>query len=152
MQRCLRIQCGTELVEVRHLLFGAALYGATIRFDLTEDQAQHRRFTSAVRPNQADAITTHDTTAEVIDDLATFIRLRHINQIGNQRAGCIARIDAHGYLTLLTASGCTLSTQLVEPLHTEDRTRTTRFNAFTNPDLFLRQQFVGTRLLKGLFV
>ena len=148
MQRRFGVQRGAELVKVRHLLLGATFDRAAIRFDLTKNQTQHGGFTRTIRTNQTNPIPTHNATAEIVDDLAAFIRLRHVNQVGHQCAGRIARIHPHGHLALLITAGGTFGTQLIQSLHTEHRTRAARFYAFANPDLFLRQEFIGARLLQ----
>src|SRR5207247_11200098 len=64
--RSLGIELLPLLIEICDLHVGAALDTARIRRQLPDEQAQQRRLTGAVRPDEADSIAADDARREIL--------------------------------------------------------------------------------------
>ena len=151
-QRRVRIELGTELVEVGDFHLRALAHDAGIRLQLAEDEAEQRRLAGAVGADQADLVATLDAGGKVAHDLALAISLVDMLQLGDQLAALVAGIELQIDLAHPLAAGLAFGTQLVETLDAEYRTRAPGLDPLADPHLLFLEQLVGAGIGQRLLV
>ena len=151
-QRRVRIELGTELVEVGDFHFRTLAHDAGIRLQLAEDEAEQRRLAGAVGADQADLVATLDAGGKVAHDLAFAISLVDVLQLGDQLAALVAGIELQIDLAHPLAAGLAFGTQLVETLDAEYRTRAPGLDPLADPHLLFLEQLVGAGIGQRLLV
>ena len=147
-----RIKLGAELVEIGNFELAPLAHRAAIRHQLAQDEAQQGGLAGTIGADQTDLVTTLDAGGEIAHHRTCAIRLADVFQLSHQLATAITAFQLQADLSHALAARLTLGTQLIQALHTKHRPRAPRFHAFANPDLFLLEQFVGTRIGQCFFV
>jgi hypothetical protein len=158
-ERRLEVERAAHLVEVRHLEARALTHRSRSRLQLAEDELEQGRLARAVRADHPDLVAAQDRRREVLDDQARLARRTtrrrreahgNVLELGDDLAAGNAGVGLEADATERLASRRALRTQRLQPLDPADASRSPRLDAFSHPDLLLRQQLVGTRALLAL--
>ena len=149
-QRGVEVEVVAHLVEVGDLQVGALLDGAAVGRQLAQDHLEQRGLARAVGAHQADLVAAQDGAGEALDDGSVAEGLGDVFELGHDLAAALAlrdfELDAAGHVAARGVGGA----QAFEALDARHRARAAGFDAFADPDLFLRQQLVEARVGHGL--
>src|ERR1043165_5127889 len=140
--RFLRIELLAHLVEVRDLHVCPETHCARIGLQLSEDQTQQRRFTGAVRADEAQPVATLQSHRQPPDDRPLREALADVYQLRDQLARALAGVERELEIAKLLATSGAFDAQCFEPAHSPFIARAARFDAAPDPDFFLRPEFV----------
>ncbi|MNT03673.1 hypothetical protein D3C72_1382200 [compost metagenome] len=153
-ERGVEVELVAHLVEVRHLLVGAAADLAAVGLEFAQDQLEQRRLAGAVRAQQADLVAAQDGAAETADHGLLAEGLGGVGELGHDLAAGLTRGHVHVDAALHLAARGAAGAQFLQPRDAALAARAAGFDALADPDLFLRQQLVGLgaddRLLREL--
>ena len=141
-QRRIQIERVAHLIEVGDLQIRTLANLATVRLQFTQDQFQQRGLAGAIRTNQPDLVATYDGGRKVLDDDLVAKGLAGFSQLGHQFATQHACSHIHAHLADNVPMCGATGAQFFQPHDATLAARAARFNAFPDPDLFLRQQLV----------
>src|SRR4051794_38103622 len=82
----LRIELLAQLIEVGDLETSAEPDGSRIGLQLAEEEAEERRLSRSIRPDESNAIAARDRRREVPHDQPITVRERHALRLGHQPA------------------------------------------------------------------
>jgi len=136
------VEPGAELIVVSDAQAAAAVDLAGIRRDLAQDQVDQCRLADTVWSDQADLVAAEDAAGEILDHGMPVVTLAHMIEFGHQLPGAPAFGHRHRHLALAIAARRALLAQPFEAAHPAFVAGAARFDAFTDPRFFLRQQFV----------
>src|SRR5690606_9117000 len=113
---------------------------------VAEDDAQQRGLARTVGADDSDPVAALNGDIEVADQWPRTKAMRDAAQLGNQLSGALAIGQREADLALLFATSGALAAQGLQAPDPAFVARAPRLDALADPDLFLAQQLVETRL------
>ena len=147
-----QVQSGAHLVEVGHLQLRAPPNAALGGFGLPQDEPQEAGLARPVGADQADLVAAQDGGRKAPDQpgLVGAVAQADVLKFGHDLAAGRTRVELQPDLPELLTALRTLLPQGLQPRHAGHAAGTARLHAFSDPHLFLRQQFVGAGVGQGL--
>ena len=87
------VQGVAQLVEIGHLQLGTLFYGAAVRSQAIQQQANQGGFTTAVRAQNAHPVAAHQGHGKIADNLFAAHRIADLVGFHHDLAGVVAALD-----------------------------------------------------------
>ena len=136
------IQCGTELVEVRDLEFGAQARLPVVGLQLSHDEFQQRGLAGAIGADQADLVPAQQPAGEILDDGPAAIGFGNVLQFRHQFPGTVPLGYRELHLARPIASRSALKPQRLKAAHSAFIAGAPSFDALPDPHFLLGQYLV----------
>ena len=149
-ERRVQVERVAHLVKVSHLqirtLTNFPGRRGHIGLQFAQNKLEQCAFSGAIGAEQADLVAAYQSRAETVDDDFFKARMtkafRHVREFGHDLAAFVAAGNIQVDAAHRVAPGCTVVTQGFQAANAGRAAGAARFHPFTNPDFFLRQQFV----------